>query len=427
MPPLKARKLEEIMLEKAADQVAFGEAIANRLAELAALSDEPGRLTRLYLGPAHRRATDLVAYWMRDAGMSVRIDPLASVVGRYEARDGGTQTLMLGSHIDSVRNAGRFDGPLGVVTAIEVVKAAFKSSIRFPFAIEVIAFGDEEGVRFASTLGGSRALAGRFDEKALDELDENAISRREALADFGCDPSRLAAEKRSPDRSVGYVEVHIEQGPVLEKESLPLGVVTAIDGVTRGTVEVEGVAGHAGTVPMSMRKDALTAAAEMVLAVEDRARTHPNLVATVGKLEVPRSAANTIPGLVRFTLDIRSPSDAERIKAVDDIKAALAAIAARRGVRQRFTLGHHASAAHCDERLSDQLAAAAAACGITPKRMPSGAGHDAMAFDKIIPFAMLFVRCRAGVSHNPDEFAALADIDIAARVLSAFLEGIGTP
>jgi allantoate deiminase len=415
------------MLVKVADHLAFGEAIANRLAELAALSDEPGRLTRLYLGSAHRRATDLVAYWMRDAGMSVRVDPLASVVGRYEARDGGTQTLMLGSHIDTVRNAGRFDGPLGVVTAIEVVKAAFKSGKRFPFAIEVIAFGDEEGGRFASTLGGSRALAGTFDDKALDELDENAISRREALTAFGCDPSRLSAEKRSPDRCIGYVEVHIEQGPVLENEGLPLGIVTAIDGITRGIVEVEGVAGHAGTVPMAMRSDALAAAAEMLLAVEERARTWPNLVATVGKLDVPRSAPNTIPGRVRFTLDIRSPSDGERIKAVDDIKAAIAAIAQRRGVTQRFTLGHNASAAHCDDRLSDQLAAAAETYGTTPKRMPSGAGHDAMAFDKIIPFAMLFVRCRAGVSHNPDEFASPADIDIAARVLAAFLDRIETP
>jgi allantoate deiminase len=237
----------------------------------------------------------------------------------------------------------------------------------------------------------------------------------------------LAIEKRPPERSVGYVEVHIEQGPVLEKEGLPLGIVTAIDGVTRGTVEVEGVAGHAGTVPMSMRKDALAAAAEMVLAVEDRARTQPNLVATVGKLEVPRSAANTIPGQVRFTLDIRSPSDADRVKAVDDIKAAIAVIAQRRGVKERFTPGHQAPAALCDRRLSDQLAAAAEACGTTPRRMPSGAGHDAMAFDKIIPFAMLFVRCRAGVSHNPDEFASPADIDIAARALAAFLEGIETP
>jgi allantoate deiminase len=410
-----------------ADHPAFGEAISNRLAELAALSDEPGRLTRLYLSPAHRRAIDLVSYWMRDAGMSVRLDPLASVVGRYEGRDGAAKTLLIGSHIDSVRNAGRFDGPLGVVIAIEVVKAAFRAGKRYPFAIEVVAFGDEEGVRFATTLGGSRALAGTFDEKALDELDENTISRREALTAFGCDPSRAAAETRSPDRTLGYVEVHIEQGPVLEKEDLPLGVVTTIDGVTRATVDVEGIAGHAGTVPMPMRRDALTAAAEMLLSIEERARRQPNLVATVGKLEVLRSAPNTIPGRVRFTLDIRSPIDAERLKAVEDIKATIAAVAARRGVIQRLTLGHQAPAAHCDEKLSDLLAAAAESCGIAAPRMPSGAGHDAMAFDKIIPFAMLFVRCRGGVSHNPDEFASPADIDSAARVLSTFLDRIVPP
>jgi allantoate deiminase len=410
-----------------ADHPAFGEAISNRLAELAALSDEPGRLTRLYLSPAHRRAIDLVSYWMRDAGMSVRLDPLASVVGRYEGRDGAAKTLLIGSHIDSVRNAGRFDGPLGVVTAIEVVKAAFRAGKHYPFAIEVIAFGDEEGVRFATTLGGSRALAGTFDEKALDELDESTISRREALTAFGCDPSRAAAETRSPDRTLGYVEVHIEQGPVLEKEDLPLGVVTTIDGVTRAIVDVEGIAGHAGTVPMPMRRDALTAAAEMLLSIEERARRQPNLVATVGKLEVPRSAPNTIPGRVRFTLDIRSPIDAERLKAVEDIKATIAAVAARRGVIQRLTPGHQAPAAHCDEKLSDLLAAAAESCGMAAPRMPSGAGHDAMAFDKIIPFAMLFVRCRGGVSHNPDEFASPADIDSATRVLSAFLDRIVPP
>jgi allantoate deiminase len=410
-----------------ADHPAFGEAISNRLAELAALSDEPGRLTRLYLSPAHRRAIDLVSYWMRDAGMSVRLDPLASVVGRYEGRDGAAKTLLLGSHIDSVRNAGRFDGPLGVVTAIEVVKAAFRAGKHYPFAIEVIAFGDEEGVRFATTLGGSRALAGTFDEKALDELDESTISRREALTAFGCDPSRAAGETRSPDRTLGYVEVHIEQGPVLEKEDLPLGVVTTIDGVTRAIVDVEGIAGHAGTVPMPMRRDALTAAAEMLLSIEERARRQPNLVATVGKLEVPRSAPNTIPGRVRFTLDIRSPIDAERLKAVEDIKATIAAVAARRGVIQRLTPGHQAPAAHCDEKLSDLLAAAAESCGMAAPRMPSGAGHDAMAFDKIIPFAMLFVRCRGGVSHNPDEFASPADIDSATRVLSAFLDRIVPP
>jgi allantoate deiminase len=400
----------------------FGVAIAERLADLGTISDEPGRLTRLYLGPAHRKAADLVAKWMREAGMTVRFDSMGSLVGRYRAREAGQPTLMLGSHIDTVRDAGAFDGALGVVTTIEVVKSAFKADKRFPFAIEVIAFGDEEGVRFASTLGGAKALAGRFDINTLDEVGEDGLSRRAALKAFGCDPLRLSEEALSPDRSLGYVEVHIEQGPVLEQEGLPVGIVTAIDGVTRAAVEVDGVAGHAGTVPMPMRKDALAAAAEMVLAIEGRARMRPNLVATVGKMEVPGSAANTIPGRARFTLDIRSPSDQERIGAVDDIKKLIAATAQRRGVTARFVVGHDAAAAICDERLSELLAQAVEAAGIVPRRLPSGAGHDAMAFDRLIPIAMLFVRCRGGVSHNPDEYASPADIDIAARVLLNFLD-----
>ncbi len=411
---------------QATDQGALGEAIAQRLAELAAISDEPGRLTRLYLGPGHRRAADQVAQWMREAGMTVRIDALGSVVGRYRGRDAAPLTLMLGSHIDTVRNAGRFDGALGVLTAIEVVRAASGSGKRFPFAIEVIAFGDEEGVRFASTLTGAKALAGRFDMKSLDEVGDDGVTRRQALRSFGCDPSRIAEEALSPERALGYVEVHIEQGPVLETENLPVGVVTAIDGVTRGTVEVEGVAGHAGTVPMPMRNDALAAAAEMLIAIESRARSRPNLVATVGKMDVPESAANTIPGRAKFTLDIRSPFDDERVHAVSDITQTIAAIAKRRGVTARLTVGHEVPAALCDRRLSDQLAKAVEASGVTPRRLPSGAGHDAMAFDRVIPFAMLFVRCRGGVSHNPAEFATAADIDIAARVLSTFLDGIAS-
>jgi len=412
---------------QAAQQGTLGQAIADRLVELAAVSDEPGDLTRLYLGPAHRAAADLVAKWMREAGMTTRIDALGSVVGRYRGRDAGPLTLILGSHIDTVRDAGRFDGALGVIVAIEVVKAAFKSGKRFPFAIEVVAFGDEEGVRFASTLGGSKALAGRFDFKALDETGDDGVSRRQALKAFGTDPSRLSEETLSPDQALGYVEVHIEQGPVLEQEGLPVGIVTAIDGVTRGTVEVDGVAGHAGTVPMPMRKDALAAAAEMMLAIEARVRSPSNLVATVGKIEVPGSAANTIPGRVRFTLDIRSPSDQERSTAVGDIKNAIAAIAQRRGVTAQLAVGHEVPAALCDARLSDHLAKVVEAMGIKPRRLPSGAGHDAMAFDNVIPFAMLFVRCRGGVSHNPAEFASPDDIDIAARVLSAFLDGITPP
>jgi len=403
----------------------FGAVIAARLDELAAVSDEPGCLTRLYLGPAHRKAVDLVSAWMREAGMTVRLDAAGSVIGRYEARDGAARTLLLGSHIDTVRNAGRFDGNLGVVTAIEVVRAALETGKRYPFAVEVVAFGDEEGVRFASTLGGARALAGTFDVKALDEVDGAGITRRQALIAFGCDPARLPAEARASGQIAGYAEVHIEQGPVLEKEGLPLGVVTAIDGVTRGTVEIEGVTGHAGTVPMSMRNDALAAAAEMLVAIEGRARSRPNLVATVGKIDVADAATNTIPGKVRFTLDLRSPFDQERASALSDIRDVVAATAKRRGVTARFLIGHEASAAYCDRRLSDRLAAAVEACGVEARRLPSGAGHDAMAFDRVIPFAMLFVRCRNGVSHSPAEYAAPGDIDIAARALAIFLDMIG--
>ncbi len=413
------------MLEPAKQGV-LGEAITSRIAELAAVSDETGRLTRLYLSPAHRKAADLVVSWMRDAGMTPRIDAAGSVVGRLKAHAGGMKTLMIGSHIDTVRDAGRFDGALGVVTAIEAIKAANRAGKRFPFAIEVIAFGDEEGVRFASTLGGAKALAGRFDVKTLDDVGEDGVSRRQALIAFGCDPSRLPEEAMSPDHALGYVEVHIEQGPVLENEDLPVGIVTAIDGVTRAAIEIDGVAGHAGTVPMPMRKDALVAAAEMLLAIEAWAKSRSNLVATVGKLDVPGAAANTIPGRVRFTLDIRSPSDQERMHAVNDIKQSIVAISRRRGVTARLLVGHEAPAALCDERLSDQMAQAAESFGIAPRRLPSGAGHDAMAFDKIIPFAMLFVRCRGGVSHNPDEYASPADIDIAARVLLNFLDRIGS-
>ncbi len=407
-------------------QGVLGETIAARLIELAAVSDEPGRLTRLYLGPGHRKAVDLVTGWMREAGMTTRIDAMGSVVGRYRARDSGSLTLMLGSHIDTVRDAGRFDGALGVVLAIEVVKAAHAAGKRFRFAIEVIAFGDEEGVRFASTLSGSKALAGKFDVKALDQVGDDGVSRRQALIAFGCDPSRVREEAMSPQHALGYVEVHIEQGPVLEKEDFAVGIVTAVDGVTRAAIEVDGVAGHAGTVPMPMRKDALVAAAEMLLAIEAWAKSRSNMVATVGKLDVPGAAANTIPGRVRFTLDIRSPSDQERMNAVGDIKQSIAAISRRRNVTARLLVGHEAPAALCDERLSEEVAQAVESFGISPRRLPSGAGHDAMAFDKVIPFAMLFVRCRGGVSHNPDEYASSADIDIAARVLLNFLDRIGS-
>jgi allantoate deiminase len=393
-----------------------------KLEELALLTDEPGWLTRLYLSPAHRAAVDLVGRWMADAGMVIRVDGTGTLIGRYASPDPAARTLLVGSHIDTVRRAGRFDGTLGVLTAIEVVAAFHRMARKLPFAIEVVAFGDEEGVRFPSTLGGSRAIAGRFDPQWLDERDGDGMSRREALTAFGCDAATIADAACKPEDILGYVEVHIEQGPVLEAEGLALGIVTAINGASRGTVDVTGEAGHAGTVPMALRRDALTAAAEMILAIEQRGRAEPGLVATVGRLETPGGAVNTVPGKVALSLDVRAPSDERRRGAVSDVETAIRAIAAARGVEARVRMSYDAPAAACDAHLVAALERAAERCGERTRRLASGAGHDGMAFRDIVPFAMLFVRCRRGVSHHPDEFASTEDIGAAARVLFDFID-----
>ena len=400
----------------------MGEAICARLTELAALTDEDGALTRLYLSPAHRQAAELVMQWMRAAGMSARIDAVGNVVGRYEAQAAPAKTLILGSHIDTVRRAGAYDGNLGVVTAIQVVASLHRGARRLPFAIEVVAFGDEEGVRFASALGGSRALAGAFDAAVLDERDAEGVSRREALIAFGCDPDRIAGEARKAEDTIGFVELHIEQGPVLEAEARPVGVVTAISGASRGEVRILGESAHAGTTPMRLRYDALAAAALVISAVEARASAEPDLVATVGKLEIAHPAGNTVPGAVSFTLDIRAPDDAARRAAARDIAARIEEIAKSRGLHAEVNLSYEALSARCDPALAEALAASVERMGLPARRLPSGAGHDAMAFRERIPFAMLFVRCRGGVSHNPAEYAAPQDIDAGARVLLDFVE-----
>ena len=400
----------------------LGRLIMTRLDELAAITSEPGRLTRLYLSRAHREAAGLVAGWMRAAGMTATIDAAGSVTGRYESEPAGAPALLLGSHIDTVRDAGRFDGVLGVVAAIAVVEQLAKAGRRLPFAIEIAAFGDEEGVRFASTLGGSRALAGVFQPACLDERDGDGISRRDALVAFGGDPGAIAALARKKGALIGYVEMHIEQGPVLEAEGLPVGIVTSINGVTRGTIGVRGVSGHAGTVPMALRRDAVAAAAEIVLAIEAQARATPDLVATVGRVDVPAGAVNTVAGRVDLTLDLRSPSDAVRARALDLIGNTVTQIAAARRIEAQVLLGYDAPATPCDARLSDALAGSVTALGQRALRLPSGAGHDGMAFRGRLGVAMLFVRCKGGVSHNPAEFASAEDIDFAARVLLDFLE-----
>ncbi len=401
----------------AVSETPLGAAVMARLADLARFSADPDGLTRLYLTPAHAGAARQVAAWMEEAGMEVRLDAAATVVGRYEAATPGAPTLLIGSHIDTVRDAGRYDGNLGVVVGIAAVQALHEAGERLPFAVEVLAFGDEEGVRFPVTLTGSRALAGLVRPDFLDARDGDGITLAQALRDFGGDPDGLPGLARDPASVLGYLEVHIEQGPVLEAEDLPVGVVTAISGASRLVVTVEGRAGHAGTVPMALRRDALAAAAEMVLAIEAEATATPDLVATVGRIEVPRGAVNVIPALTRFSLDLRSPSDAVRHAALARLHAAFARIAERRGVAVGAASSYDEPAASCAPAFRDALAEGIARLGLRPLSLPSGAGHDGLALAGLCPIGMVFVRCAGGLSHSPAESAGEADVDVATRLL----------
>jgi allantoate deiminase len=404
-----------------------GRKVFDRLDELARFTDEPGQLTRLYLSPSHKAASLQVRDWMAAAGMEVRVDAVGNVVGRYEGTDPDRPVLLIGSHIDTVRNAGKYDGNFGVIAAIAAVAELHGRGERLPYAIEVLAFGDEEGVRFPVTLTGSRAVAGTLDPAALDARDADGISVREALQQFGCDPADASTVARRREDVAAYVELHIEQGPVLQAEDLPVGVVTAINGASRFTIEVSGTAGHAGTVPMELRSDALTAAAEMILAIERVALETDALVATVGKIEALPGAVNVIPAGAHFTLDIRSPGDAVRNGAIARLEEELAAIARRRGVRVRLTRTYDEPAATCAPWLVTQFSDAVARTGIQPYRLPSGAGHDGLAMVALCPIGMLFVRCKDGISHNPAEAITADDADAAVRVLIDFIRHFTPP
>jgi allantoate deiminase len=393
-----------------------------RCEALGRLSEMPGGLTRVYLSGEQAAANDLVLGWMREAGMSARLDAVGNVVGRYEGSRPGSPCLMLGSHLDTVRDAGKYDGMLGVVTAIDCVHALNARGKRLPFAIEVIGFADEEGVRFNATLIGSRAVAGTFRHEVLDAVDKDGVSMREAMQRAGLDPARIADAAHRREDVLAYAELHIEQGPVLEAEGLPVGVVTAINGATRLAVEIEGTAGHAGTVPMALRQDALAAAAECVLAIEERCRSVPELVGTVGKLETLPGAVNVIPGKVRFTIDLRAPEDRVRLAAVEDVLAALRAICDRRDAALKATKTHEGGVAACAPWLMEQLGTAVAAEHIPVRKLPSGAGHDGMAIIDLCDIGMLFVRCAKGISHNPAEAITLADAEVGARVFLRFIE-----
>ena len=414
----------------------FGITLMQQAEHLARFTEDAPRVTRTYLSPEHKAAGDYLIGLMRDAGMEAGFDALGNIAGRYAAANAdttaaNTPVVITGSHQDSVRNAGKYDGLFGILTAIACVKDLHTRGKRLPYTLEVIGFGDEEGVRFGVTLIGSKAMAGAFDPAWLGKTDANGVTLRQALRDFGGDPDAWQSIDRRGKNTAAFVESHIEQGPVLLSEGRAVGVVTAIAGATRLRAAVTGLAGHAGTVPMGQRQDALAAASEMVLCVERHCTEHKDeggLVGTVGMIEAKPGAVNVIAQEVHFTIDVRSGDDSARRRAVAAMRTQFAAIAARRGVQTELTAYYEADAAPCHPALQAQLAQAIAAQGVPVRYLASGAGHDAMVFPAVCPTAMLFVRCgNNGISHHPDETMTAEDAEQATQVLLHFFEHFTPP
>jgi len=386
-------------------------------------SDDDDGLTCAYMTMAHRKTAVQLATWMREAGMEVAIDAVGNVSGRYLSDDPQAKTLMTGSHYDTVRNGGKYDGRAGILLPIAVVKHLHERGERLPFHLEILGFAEEEGVRFKSTFLGSNAVAGRFDMSLLDKYDADGITMRAALLDAGHDPDEIGQIARRPEDLLGFVEVHIEQGPALLERGLPVGVVTSIAGSCRHMINFTGVASHAGTTPMRLRRDAAAAAAELVLYVEERCARHPSLVGTVGQLEVPHGSVNVVPGACRLSLDVRAADDATRDAALADILREMDAICSRRKVQSSVEHLMTAAAVPCAPWLMTQLSDAVAHTGVTPFMLTSGAGHDAMAMAAITDVAMLFTRCgNHGISHNPLESMTADDAEISAQVFLHFLK-----
>ena len=405
----------------------LGTRILQMAEHLAAHSDQPDALTVAYLTPAHRAVTADLQRWMQEAGMQVHIDAVGNVVGRYAASDPDAPVLMSGSHFDTVRNGGKYDGRLGILLPIAVISHLHARGERLPCHLEVIGFAEEEGLRYRSSFLASSALAGQFDAHLLDRTDAEGVLLRDAMRAAGL-PATLEsihALARDPQRLAGFIEVHIEQGPVLLERGLPLGVVTSIAGSVRMVATVTGVASHAGTTPMPMRKDAAAAAAEMLLAIEHRCSQAPTLVGTVGMLGVPNGATNVIPGSCEFSIDIRAGDDPTRDAAVADVIAACEAIAARRGVTLQLQRTMRVPCAPCAPTLMDLLEQCVERAGVSPFRLPSGAGHDAMMIQRLTEVCMLFVRCgNGGISHNPLETMTAEDAQLAARVFLDFVRRV---
>ncbi|CAN5372633.1 Zn-dependent hydrolase [soil metagenome] len=419
-------------LERVGRAQAFGKKILAMADALAAHSDDPDALTVTYQTPAHRATAALLLTWMREAGMDAHIDVLGNVVGRYSALStewGLTETtpfnpprvLMTGSHYDTVRNGGRYDGRLGILLPIVVIADLHARGMSLPYDIEVIGFAEEEGVRFKSTFLGSSAMAGKFDPSVLDRRDRDDVAMHELLAPDARE--KIDHLKRSSGELLGFLEVHIEQGPVLLDRGLALGVVTSIAGSRRFVATVLGTANHAGTTPMTMRRDAAAAAAEMILAIERRCSGVAGLVGTVGMLEVPRGATNVIPGRCDFSIDMRADVDVTLNAAVADVLEQCQAIAVRRNIKLTLEPTLAVPAVPCSPSLMAVVESAVEAVGVPAFRLASGAGHDAMMMAAVTDVAMLFVRCgNGGISHNPLETMTSDDAGVAALAFAECLD-----
>lgn len=392
-----------------------GETTFDRLTEIARASRTDEGVTRLPWTGEHRIALDHITAWMHDAGLETSLDAAGTLIGSSPNPD-GKPVLLIGSHQDSVPSGGRFDGIMGIAIGCLAARALRDRIAGFPFAVQVLAFADEEGVRFPTALVGPRALAGTLDPRALDMTDDTGTTMRDAMAAFGVDAKRALGIARDPASVVGYLECHIEQGPVLETRNLPVGAVSAICGISRFDVAVSGATGHAGTVPMEGRQDALVTAARLITLVSDEARA-AGVRATVGTLSVKPGAVNAIPADVRFTFEIRAADDDTRQAFETDMVQRFADIGATDGCRVTATRTYDQRATLCDPALTGAIKRSIDDCGHEALTIPSGATHDASAMADLCPVAMLFVRCRGGISHRPDEHASAADIETAIRVM----------
>lgn len=402
--------------------LAEAERIRGRCLQLASISETTEGILRSYLSAAHKQCNQQVATWMQSIGMMTWQDEVGNQWGRLTSEHPNAKQLILGSHLDTVPNAGAYDGILGVILAIEVAEALVKEDVSLPFHLDIVGFCDEEGTRFGTTLIGSSAITGQFDPSWLNIKDAAGITMAQAMQDFGLNPKQIDQAALNPAQVLGYIETHIEQGPMLESQEASIGVVTAIAGARRAKVEFTGQPGHAGTTPMHLRLDAAVAASEWILAVEQLALSKtPDLVATVGEIKVAPGAVNVIAGHIELSLDIRSQNDILRDECCLALTQKAELIAQQRGLTSKVTWFHEAPAVNCDHFLKQQLSKAVKTCSLPLIELPSGAGHDAMAIADFTKMAMLFIRSPKGISHHPDEEVVDQDVQDAFRVITQFL------